>query len=77
MALNLMFFSFLYRKSDDVGPRQKASHLMDLLDISLDAANISSPPGPSDPWGGVASPPPPPRPQVHNRPDHSTFHLMK
>lgn len=38
---------------------------MDLLDISLDGANISSPPGPSDPWG-VASPPPPPRPQVHN-----------
>lgn len=36
---------------------------MDLLDISLDGATISSPPGTSDPWG-MTSPPPPPRPQV-------------
>ncbi|XP_055701303.1 epsin-1 isoform X4 [Phlebotomus papatasi] len=37
-------------------PKQQQSHLMDLLDISLGATSISSPPGPADPW---AMPQPP------------------
>ncbi|GAB0089959.1 epsin-1 [Sergentomyia squamirostris] len=45
-------------------PKQQQSHLMDLLDISLGATSISSPPGaaaagPVDPW---AMPQPPSRP---------------
>lgn len=31
--------------------KHQQSHLMDLLDISLGAASISSPPSNSDPWG--------------------------
>lgn len=31
--------------------QQRASHLMDLLDISLGAASISGPSQASDPWG--------------------------
>lgn len=34
---------------------KKQSHLMDLLDISLGAASISSPPQASDPWGVTSS----------------------
>lgn len=50
----------IYRKDGSepgaaTAPRQE-SHLMDLLDISLGATNISSPP-PADAWGM-------PRPQV-------------
>lgn len=38
----------IYRKGDPVPPKQE-SHFMDLLDISLGATNISSPP--PDAWG--------------------------
>lgn len=49
---------FCYRKPDP--PKQQQSHIMDLLDISLGATSISSPPH-TDPWGMGA---PPPRPHV-------------
>lgn len=53
------YFPFIYRKGGEPErPKQQQSHLMDLLDISLGATTISSPP--SDPWGMSAHS----RPQV-------------
>lgn len=54
---------FLFCRKAEPETYKQPSHLMDLLDISLGATSISSPPAATDPWG-VASPPPPPRPQV-------------
>lgn len=42
-----------FRKTSgpDTKVQQQASHLMDLLDISLGAASISGPSQSTDPWG--------------------------
>lgn len=51
----ILDFDFVCRKNGVPGtesrPQKHQSHLMDLLDISLGATSISSPPQNSDPWG--------------------------